>query len=304
MPPEIQSQPSGPQRLGILAAGGTLPGAICEAAIAKGYAVHVVALKGQADHAMARFPHSWVRIGQVGRMLGALRKAGCRELVIVGSLRRPNLWKVGIDFGLVRHFPALWALTKGGDDAILTRVVRFFEAQGFKVRGAHEIAPSLLAPAGPLARVAPTEEQQRDIARGFAVLDALAPFDVGQAVVVARDYVLAVEAAEGTDEMLKRCARLRQWGRKGRAGVLVKAPKAGQEMRVDMPVIGTRTVELAAAAGLAGIAVASGKVMIAELAETAALADRHGVFVAGIDAAVLQHGDKWSGERHGGAVEK
>ena len=144
-----------------------------------------------------------------------------------------------------------------------------------------------LSPAGPLGGVAPTDEHGQDIAYGFALLDALAPFDVGQAAVVARDYVLAVEAAEGTDEMLKRCAQLRQWGRKGRAGVLVKAPKAGQELRVDMPVIGTRTVELAAAAGLAGIAVASGKVMIADLAETAALADRHNLFVTGIDATAV-----------------
>lgn len=290
MPPEIPQQP-----LGIIAAGGTLPTAICEAAIARGYRVHVVALKGQAGQDITRFPHDWVRIGQVGRLLRTLRQAGCREVVFTGSLRRPDLWKVGIDFGLIRHFPALWALTKGGDDAILTRVVRFFEAQGFQVRGAHEIVPSLLAPAGPLGAVAPSEENLRDVAYGFALLDALAPFDVGQAAAVAREYVLAVEAAEGTDEMLKRCATLRQWGRKGRSGVLVKAPKAGQELRIDMPVIGARTVELAAAAGLAGIAVACGKAMIADLAETAALADRLGIFVAGIDTAGLKRsGDQFS----------
>jgi DUF1009 family protein len=167
----------------------------------------------------------------------------------------------------------------------LRRVVRFFEGQGFTVRGAHEFVPSLLAPLGTYGAVRPTAEHESDIARGQALLQAMAPFDVGQAVAVARGYVLAVEAAEGTDEMLKRCGQLRQWGRKGRSGVLVKMPKAGQEMRVDMPAIGASTVENVAAAGLAGIAVASGKVIIADLEETVRLADKHGVFVVGIDTA-------------------
>lgn len=271
-----------PHHLGVIAAGGAIPLAICDAALARGYKVHVVALTGQADPAITRFPHDWVKIGQVGHMLGALHKAGCSEVVIVGSLKRPDFFKVGIDFGFIRHFRALWALTRGGDDAILTRVVRFFEGQGFQVRGAHEIEPALLAPRGQLGAIAPTEEHMQDIAVGRGVINALSPFDVGQATVVARRYVLAVEAAEGTDAMLRRCGELRQWGRKGRAGVLVKLPKAGQEMRIDMPAIGPRTVELAAEVGLAGIAVDAGKVMIAELAETVRLADSHKLFVLGL----------------------
>jgi UDP-2,3-diacylglucosamine hydrolase len=223
-----------------------------------------------------------VKIGQVGHMLGALRKAGCRDVVIVGSLKRPNLFKVGVDFGFFRHFRALWALTQGGDDAILTRVVRFFEGQGFRVRGAHEIAPALVAPRGPLGGIVPTEEHLQEIALGRGVIAALSPFDVGQAAVVARRYVLAVEAAEGTDAMLRRCGELRQWRRKGQAGVLVKTPKLGQELRIDMPAIGPRTVELVAEAGLAGIAVDAGKVMIVELAETVRLADKHKLFILGL----------------------
>jgi UDP-2,3-diacylglucosamine hydrolase len=268
--------------LGIIAAGGAIPSVICDAALARGMPVHVVALRGQADPALTRFPHNWVRIGQVGHMLGALKAAGCKDVVIVGSLRRPDLFKVGIDLGFIRHFPTIWGLTRGGDDAILTRVVRFFEGQGFRIRGAHEIAPSLLAPEGTFGAFAPEKEHRDDIALGASLIDTLSPFDVGQAVVVARGYVVAVEAAEGTDAMLKRAGELRQWGRKGRAGVLVKMPKAGQEMRIDMPAIGARTVELVAEAGLAGIAVASGKVMIADLVEAVRLADQYTLFVAGI----------------------
>ena len=149
------------------------------------------------------------------------------------------------------------------------------------MRGAHEIAPTLLAPSGAFGGIVPSAEDEQDIAHALALLGALGPFDVGQAVVIARGHVLAIEAAEGTDEMLKRCGTLRQWGGHKRSGVLVKAPKPGQELRVDMPVIGPRTVELAAAAGLAGIAVGQGKVMIADQADMVSLADRHHIFVTG-----------------------
>jgi DUF1009 family protein len=116
------------------------------------------------------------------------------------------------------------------------------------------------------------------------VVSALGRFDVGQAAVVVKGHVLAVEAAEGTDAMLARCAELREAGRTGqggRAGVLVKAPKPGQEERVDLPTIGPETVGKAAAAGLAGIAVAAGQVLMAERAATIAAANQHGLFLVG-----------------------
>jgi DUF1009 family protein len=272
-----------PSRLGVVAAGGSIPIAVCEAAVARGIAIQVVALRGQASPDIARFPHRWVRLGELGSLLGTLKDADCRDVVIVGALRRPDLWKVGVDFGLIRHLPTILSLTRGGDDKILKRIVRFFEGQGFSVHGAHEIAPSLLAPPGTFGRERPSEEDMHDIRQGVALLKVLSPFDVGQAVVVARSHVLAIEAAEGTDEMLKRCQSLKQWGGRGRAGVLVKAPKLDQELRIDMPAVGPRTVELAAAAGLAGIAVMSGEVMIADQAEMVGAADRHQIFVMGIE---------------------
>lgn len=272
-----------PSRLGIVAAAGSIPIAVCEAALTQGIDVFVVGVKGQADAAIERFPHRWVRLGEVGHLLSALRGAECSDVVIVGAVKRPDLWRIGVDFGLIRHLPTILSLTRGGDDAILRRIVQFFEGQGFTVRGAHEIAPSILAPSGPCGLYEPDETHLQDIALGLAVLDALGRFDVGQTVVVARGHVLAIEGAEGTDEMLRRCKALRQWGREGRAGVVVKAPKPGQELRVDMPAVGPRTVEIAAESGLAGIAVVSGEVMIADQVETVRLADQHALFVTGVD---------------------
>ncbi|RIA56437.1 LpxI family protein [Dichotomicrobium thermohalophilum] len=271
------------QPLGIIAGAGTLPLHIATHAREQGRAVYILGFQGLAEPDIAGFPHDWMRWGQVGRMLRLLRQNGCREIVIVGGVRRPKLTSISIDAGLIRYAPQIYRLTRGGDDAVLSRVVRFFEDHGFVVRGAHEIATDLTAPAGRMTRATPCPADRQDIAKALAVLRALGPHDVGQGVVAARGYVLAVEAAEGTDEMLRRCAGLRQWGLSHRHGVLVKAPKPEQELRVDMPTIGPRTAELAAEAGLAGIAVAQGQVLLAEPQTLVETADRLGLFVIGID---------------------
>jgi hypothetical protein len=262
-----------------------LPLAIAESAEQDGRPVHIVAIRGEADPAIERHPHTWVAWGEIGRLLDALKSNQCSELVIIGSVSRPDLKNVRFDLGAIRNLPLILSLTVGGDDAVLGSIVRFFEAKGLVVRGAHEVAPGLVAPLGPLGRERPSAESERDIAKGLEVVRALGALDVGQGAVVVRNHVLAVEAAEGTDAMLERAKGLRQWGEKGsrrRNGVLVKLPKPGQELRVDLPAIGPRTVRLAADAGLAGIAVAAGHVLLAERAEFVRLADAEGLFVLGV----------------------
>jgi DUF1009 family protein len=169
----------------------------------------------------------------------------------------------------------------------LSSGARLIEEQGFRVLGAHEVAPEILVPKGALARVQPSEGERADIALGFDYLHATGPFDVGQAVVVAGRHVLAVEAAEGTDQMLERIAALRASGHIRAStvgGVLVKAPKRGQDRRFDLPSIGPRTVEGAARAGLAGIAVVAGSTIVAEPERLIAAADRANIFVVGLPA--------------------
>ena len=140
-------------------------------------------------------------------------------------------------------------------------------------------------PEGVLGRHEPSPRDRADVARALKVIAALGPFDVGQAVVVANDHVLAVEAAEGTDNLLARIAELRVQGRVTTAvgvGVLVKAPKPGQDRRFDLPAIGSRTIENVARAGLAGLAVAAGNTIVAEPAQVIAAADREKIFVVGV----------------------
>jgi DUF1009 family protein len=215
------------------------------------------------------------------------RKEGCHDVVFIGAVTRPAITQLRFDLTTLSFLPRIIKAFAGGDDHLLTRVSRIIEDLGFRLVGAHEVAPEILVPAGQLGRHAPTERDRGDIAVGQALLAVTGPFDIGQAVVVAGNHVIAVEAAEGTDRMLARIAQLRREGAlklPARSGVLVKAPKPSQDRRFDLPSVGARTVEAAVAAGLAGIAVEARGAVTADLDEMVQRADAAGLFVVGIPA--------------------
>lgn len=275
--------------LGILACAGSLPVEIAEAARKAGRQVHIVGIEGFAEPGIAAYSHKVVNIGQVGGMLSSLKQAGCRQLVIAGALRRPNLLRVRVDHGFFRAIRTALSLTRGGDDSVLRRVVRFFEREGFEVVGVDQIAPHLLAPAGALGRLEPSSANARAVTRAAALLRALGAFDVGQGAVATEDRIIAVEGVRGTDEML---AQVEAAGQPTHGAALVKMPKPGQELRVDLPAIGPRTVESAHACGLSGIAIAAGRSLVIERARTIVRADELGLFIVGIeDGSPTEGGD-------------
>ncbi|HKS64160.1 MAG TPA: UDP-2,3-diacylglucosamine diphosphatase LpxI [Xanthobacteraceae bacterium] len=274
--------------LAIVAGGGSIPIAVAEAVMRRGRRVVLFPVRGWADPAaVERFPHHWVAVGQGGRLARYARAEGCRDMVLVGTALRPALTSLRLDWTTLRLLPEIWRAFRGGDDHLLSGVARIFHDLGFRVVGAHEVAPEILMPRGNIGTFGPGQRDLADIARGLALLRAIGPFDVGQAVVVADNQVLAVEAVDGTDNMLARIAELRERGRvatgKG-VGVLIKAPKPTQDRRLDMPAIGPKTVEAAARAGLAGIAVVAESTIVAEPAELARAADAAKLFVCGVGA--------------------
>ena len=272
--------------LGIIAGGGTMPVAVATAARAAGRPVHVIAIEGAAADVIEPYPHTWVNFGQIGLLLKVLKRQNCQDVVIIGGVRRPKLADLRIDMGGIANAPSILRKLVGGDNSVLSGIVEFFEDKGFHVMGAHEIAPELVAQSGALGRRKPSKQDMVDINMAAELIEAMGKFDVGQAVVVARGHVLAVEAAEGTDALLERCQTVKKWslrGGKSQSGVLIKCAKPGQERRVDLPAIGPDTVRLARAANLRGIAIAAGDVLIAEREETIAEANRLGVFIYGID---------------------
>jgi len=274
--------------LAIICGGGSLPHAVAKAVTARGRAVILFALRGFADpEQMAGYPHHWMGLGKYGAYRRLFRQHGCRDVVFIGSVIRPRLRYSEFDWATLMLVPRLLAMFRGGDDHLLSGLLRIWEQDGFRVLGAHEVAPEITVPEGCLGCFKPSERDRRDILRGMEVIAAIGPFDVGQAVVVANNHVLAVEGIEGTDQMLVRIADLRK-AKKIRApdgiGVLVKAPKPHQDRRIDLPSIGPQTIDGIVAARLAGIAVVAGETVIADAARVAEAADRAGIFVVGLPA--------------------
>ncbi|HYC18083.1 MAG TPA: UDP-2,3-diacylglucosamine diphosphatase LpxI [Pseudolabrys sp.] len=272
--------------LAMLCGGGSLPLAVADKVVAAGRPVLLFPFRGAAEGtAVERFPHHWVHIGQIGKFLRLARAAGCQDVVFIGSLVRPSLWQVHADLKGLSVLPRVLAAYRGGDNHLLTSMGKVLEDEGLHLLGAHEVAPDILMPEGALAHAQVSERDREDINLGLDYLRTAGRFDIGQAVVVAGRHVLAVEAAEGTDAMLTRVAEMRATGRvrapRG-TGILVKAPKPTQDRRFDLPSIGPRTVDGAARAGLAGIAVVAGSAIVAEPEQMVAAADRANIFIMGV----------------------
>jgi DUF1009 family protein len=274
--------------VGVIAGGGTMPFAVADSLAARGIAPVIFALKGACDPvAVARFRHHWISVGQVGRATKLFREEGCRDLIFIGTLVRPALSEIRLDWGTIRVIGKVIRSFRGGDDHLLSGIGRIIEQDGFRMVGIRDVAPDILMPEGCITRAAPDSAAAADIARGQEVLRALGPFDIGQAVVVIDGHVVAVEDIEGTDGLLVRVARLRGEGRiraKAARGVLVKAPKSGQDLRFDLPAVGPRTIEGVAKAGLAGLAIIAGYTVAAESQTMIEVADSAGLFIQGLPA--------------------
>jgi DUF1009 family protein len=272
--------------VGVIAGGGAMPFAVAESLKSRGLDPVLFGLKGVCDPAAAeRFRHHWITVGQYGRAKKLFRQENCTNLVFIGTLVRPSLSEIRLDWATLRIMGRVWSAYRGGDDHLLSSVGRIFEQDGFRLLGLKEAAPDLLMPEGCVTRKMPDQSAMSDVARGCEVLRALGAFDIGQAAVVIDNHVVGVEGIEGTDELLKRVADLRTRGRiraSGGRGVLVKAPKSGQDLRFDLPTVGSRTVEGIAAAGLAGLAVIAGNTVVADAQAMIEAADTANLFIVGL----------------------
>ena len=278
--------PSDP--IGMVAGGGSLPGEIARSIVGRGGAVHVIWVEGSAEEELKAFPHTVVNWANLGRAVKALRAAGVRRVLFVGKTARPEWTTAKPDMTFLAALPAVIRLLKaGGDDAVLRGLLAIFERKGFAIAGVGEVAPELLAGRGPMGAISPAERDEAGIAKGFALVSALGRHDIGQGAIVSAGRIEAIEGAEGTDRMIARVRERRRAEGAGfadvRQGVLVKRPKPGQDLRVDLPAIGPDTVSAAVDAGLAGIAVMTGHVLAARRSELVGRADQGRIFVTGTD---------------------
>lgn len=271
-------------RLGILAGGGELPGKVAAAAQRAGQDVFLIGFEGFAEApVLAPYPHQFVRVGAAGQILSLLRAQGCKDLVLVGPVRRPSIMSLRPDAEGVRILARIGRAAFMGDDGLLAAVVRVLGEEGFRVLGAHEVLKEALGAAGLLGSVEPDDQARSDIGRAVEVARALGEQDVGQGCIVQQGIVLAVEAIEGTDAMIARAAGL---ARPGPGGILLKMVKPNQDRRADLPTIGPNTISAAAQAGLRGIAFEAGGTLLTDAEACRDAANQHGLFLIGIDPTI------------------
>ncbi|MBE9475832.1 MAG: UDP-2,3-diacylglucosamine diphosphatase LpxI [Proteobacteria bacterium] len=273
--------------LAIITGKGRLPEMLAKTAKQNGRKVLLVCFNG--------FRPDWVTTEELvdvtfekpGKIFKALKQAGCHEVVFAGHIARPRMNPLKFDLKLISIAAKLLPALKSGDSKTLDAVRAVFEAEDIKIIGAHEVLTDLLAPCGTLTKAKPSADDFTDMERAKTIVTQMGIADVGQGAVVAQGLCLGVETIQGTDAMLRFIALNSDGCRpnaKSGQGVLVKAPKQGQDWRIDLPAIGPETIENAAKAGLSGIAVQDQGVLILGLVETIAMADRFGLFIHGFEA--------------------
>lgn len=269
-------------KLAIISGGGVLPALLIDDCRKKNRPFVVLALKNHAEPNLLPndIPINWVRLGAVGKALRLFKNESITDIVMIGSVRRPSLaeifpdlrgWQMALRIGL----------KKKGDDGLLRSIINEVERLGLCVHGIQEYLPDLLAPLGNLTITKPDISDIEDISRGCYTAKLLGLADVGQSVIVQQGLVLSVEGIEGTKALIERTKNLK---RKGKGGILVKTAKPSQEQRVDLPTIGVHTVQSIFDAGLKGIAIEAGQVLIPNIEEVIAKADSLKIFIIGIQS--------------------
>jgi DUF1009 family protein len=296
--------------LALIAGTGGLPGALV--ARLAGRPMLICEMAGYPAEVPGDLPRLGFRLEGLGRFLSDLQARGVTEVCMAGALRRPKLQPFRVGLSTWPLIPRAIRAMRKGDDGLLREVVALFEERGFTVVGAADLAPDLLPPEGVLTRAQPDAGQRADAVRAEAVIEAMGRADMGQACVLRGGEVIAREDRSGTDAMLRRIgprprpapapdddgmfwpfdiagdlvADAADWLSAedgvvlpGPGGLLFKAPKPGQERRVDLPVIGLGTVAGAARAGLRGIVIEAGGVMVLDLPAVVAACDAAGLFL-------------------------
>lgn len=262
--------------LAIIAGEGALPGVLYRHLTEQGESPLIVELEGFPSKIEGTTPIRF-QVEHLGSLLADLKDRGVTDLCLAGRVQRPTLDPEAVDSATEPFVPGIVAAINSGDDGALREVLFIIEEFGFTLLAAHEVMPDLLPPPGVLTEAEPSKQDRVDATRAADILEALGAADIGQGCVVAGGQALAVEALGGTDWMLRSLARDRPVGPVG--GILLKAPKPGQDLRADLPVIGPKTVTGVKAAGLSGIVIEAEGVMVLDRAEVIEACNAAGLFL-------------------------
>ncbi|WP_226781066.1 LpxI family protein [Oceaniglobus trochenteri] len=269
----------------LIAGQGRLPVLLAEMLAEGGAPLLLAQLEGSPWDGPARDDVLTFRLETLGSLIETLVARGVTRACFAGAIRRPVVDPARIDAATLPLVPRLMAALGQGDDGALRVVLDLFQEAGIAIVAAHDLLPGLLADEGVLTRATPGDLVRGDASRAAGIVAAMGQADVGQGCVVLRGQALAIEAQAGTDWMLRSLALMAQDAGTlpapppTRGGILFKAPKPGQDRRIDLPAIGPDTVALAAELGLAGIVVAAGGVLLLDRELMVARANAAGLFL-------------------------
>lgn len=277
--------------VGILAGGGPLPSQLARKLTEQGNPVFIVGFKGFVEEELIKnYPHQLIRLAAAGEILQSLRQHHCKDLVLIGPVKRPSWSDLRPDVEGAKILARLGKALFKGDNGLLSAIIVILEEEGFHIKGAHEFLDHTLGAEGPLGKFFPVGKTWEDIKKAAHILTIMAPLDVGQGCVVRNGVTLAIETLDGTDAMLERCQGFYQ----GKGGILLKMPKSGQDIRADMPALGPVTIKKAAQAGLEGIAFIAGYTFLMHKEACKMVADENGLFLYGLSRGLVQ---QWQGEK-------
>jgi DUF1009 family protein len=268
------------KKLGIIAAKGDLSSNLIAYAKEK-FELFIVAIKGETDPSIIENLESiWINIGEIGKAIDAMKAAKVDKIVFVGSLQKPDIFSLKVDMMGAKLLAKITKDKLFGDNSLLSSLTEFLENEGLKVVGVHEILKNLVVEAGNFTNITPNKNEDNDIELAMKLLKELGKFDVGQGAIIENGVVLGVEALEGTDNLIKRCAELKL--SKAQAGILVKLSKPGQELRMDLPTIGITTIKNMHKAGFKGIVIEAKKTIFLDQEEVVKYTNKHGMFLKAI----------------------
>ncbi len=275
-------------RLAIISCAGELPKRLRDQCIKDNIEHFIIAIKGICDPDLTAQADEVFPIGHFATAVKRLQQLQITHIVMAGHLVRPSLLDMRFDLSTLNLLRKHRNVLIGGDDTVLSRISNYFEEVGFQVLGVTDIDPSLFAQQGLIAGPKPSQQVLEDIECGKNIYHQIASADIGQSFIMHQGSVLAVEAREGTDLMIERIAELKEKGRirgRGKIGVLMKYQKPNQDMRLDTPVIGLKTVENAVAAGLSTIVISAGNVIVMQYDDIIRYCNAQSITLIGVDFA-------------------
>jgi hypothetical protein len=267
-------------KLGLLAGNGRFPFLVLDAARSQGHDVTIVAIKEETftelNGAAERHGSAihWISLGQLGTCISLLKKAGVTTAVMAGQVKHTKIF--GGVIPDLTFISVLTKLTSKSTDGLIGAVANVLRDNGIELIDSTSLLTPLLAGAGVLTKRSPTDEEQRDFEFGYTMADVIAGLDIGQTIAVKHQAVVAVEAMEGTDEVIGRAGHLAGPGVR-----IVKVAKPTQDMRFDVPVVGVRTIQVMQSVGADGLSIDAGKALLLDGAEVIKAADRAGIVIVG-----------------------